>query len=283
MDQFLIHIAGFYKDITGQHGDINYKNTEGSLDYQFRSNNNYEDIQGVELTVTKQTGRWISGWLNYRYMLVKNGFSGRQVITEDAVNNAQEGLYQGQESRPKPIPQFAANIMLHTPDELGPQVLGDYLLSNWIMSVLPVWRKGDYFTWNPLSSKYPYIENNLNYPDYWMVDLRLSKMFKTKFARFTFYMDVNNIFDIKVSYMAKGYPFADGADRDKYLRSLHLEMYDSPDYDELRELNPGEYIAGNDKVGDLRSDDKPYINDPNRTFLLYGQPRQIWFGIKMDF
>ena len=281
LDEYLINIAGFYKDITGQHGNIRYTNTAGDLGYYFRANNNYEDIQGVELTITKQVGRWISGWLNYRYMLVKNGHTGRELITEEAVNNAQEGLYQGDEERPKAKPEFAANIRFHTPDQFGPKVLGDHLLSNWIMSILPVWKKGDYFTWNPLDKDY--LENNLNYPDYWMVDFRLSKMLKTRFASFTFYADVDNIFNFKVSNLPYDYPFVDGNDRNKYLRSLRLKMYDSPEFDELREKNPGEYIAGNDEVGDLRSKDKPYINDPNVTFLMYGEKRQIWFGLKMDF
>ena len=281
LDEYLIHIAGFYKDITGQHGDVQYRNTGGILNYDFRHNNNYEDIQGVELTATKQVGAWISGWMNFRYMLVKSGHVGRREITEETVNNAQQGLYQGDESRPKPKPEFAANIMLHTPREWGPRVLGNHLLGDWDMSILPVWRKNGYFTWNPLAKLH--VENNLTYPDYYMVDFRLSKRFDFKGTNFTFYVDVDNIFNIKVSHMAKGYPFYDDADFNAYMRSLHLEMYDSPEFDQLREKNEGLYVAGHDKVGDLRSDDKPYINDPNVTFLLYGEKRQIWFGLKMDF
>jgi len=281
LDQYLIHIAGFYKDITGQHGNVQYLSSSSILHYNFRVNNQYEDIQGVELTVTKQMGRWISGWFNYRYMLVKSGYVGRRQITEEAINNAMEGLYQGDEQRPKPKPEFAANIMLHSPSQWGPKVLGHHLLSDWSMSILPVWRKGDYFTWNPLNKLH--IENNLTYPDYYMVDFRLSKMFKAMGANLTFYIDVKNVFNIKVSYMAKGYPFSSDGDFSRYLTSLHLEMYDSPEFDELRAKKPGEYVAGHDKVGDLRSKDKSYINDPDIKFLMYGEKRQIWSGIKIDF
>ena len=233
------------------------------------------------MTVTKQVGTWFSGWLNFRYMLVKNGLVGREVITEETVNNAQEGLYNGQEERPKPKPELAANILLHTPGKWGPRILGNHILGDWNMSILPVWRKGDFFTWNPLAKLH--VENNLTYPDYIMVDFRLSKRFKVNDTRFTFYVDVDNIFNIKVSYMGKEYPFLDDTDRNTYLRSLHLPMYDSPEFDDLRVKNEGLYVAGDDKVGDLRSDDKPYINDPNIDFLLYGEKRQIWFGLKMDF
>ncbi|MBD3373481.1 TonB-dependent receptor [candidate division KSB1 bacterium] len=281
LDQYLIHIAGFYKDITGQHGNIRYRNTSGILNYRYRANNNYQDIQGLELTVTKQVGTWLSGWMNFRYMLVKSGVTGRSTITEENVDNAMEGLYQGDENRPRPIPEFTANIMLHAPSEWGPEVMGNHVLGDWDLSILPVWRKGDYFTWNPLGKLH--LENNMNWPDYYMVDMRLSKMVRAMGTNLTFYVDVENIFNIKVSHLSDGYPFDGGSDRNAYLRSLHLPMYDSPEFDKLRELNPGLYIGGDDKVGDLRSDDKPYINDPNINFLMFGQKRQVWFGVKMDF
>jgi hypothetical protein len=60
-------------------------------------------------------------------------------------------------------------------------------------------------------------------------------------------------------------------------------MYNSPDFDELRDPEKGYYIGGNDEVGDLKSKDKPYINDPNFPFWLFGQPRDIWFGLRVDF
>ncbi|HOZ22927.1 MAG TPA: hypothetical protein PLO28_14150, partial [bacterium] len=68
-----------------------------------------------------------------------------------------------------------------------------------------------------------------------------------------------------------------------YLASLRLPMYDAPDYDALRTTYPGYFIPGEDKIGDLRSAGKPYINDPNFNFWLYGQPRDIWFGLRFAF
>ncbi|MEJ2615883.1 MAG: hypothetical protein P8Z35_13070, partial [Ignavibacteriaceae bacterium] len=125
------------------------------------------------------------------------------------------------------------------------------------------------------------------WPDYYMVDLKLSKSFNIGSVLTTFYVDCTNIFNIKVNTMSKGYPFenitGNNADLHNYLASLHLPMYNSPAFDQLRQSNPGEYIAGNDKVGDLRSSSKPYINDPNYSFFLYDQPRDIWFGMKVDF
>ncbi len=86
--------------------------------------------------------------------------------------------------------------------------------------------------------------------------------------------------------MSDGYSFAGGIggqDFDNYMASLHLPMYNSPLYDALRTQFPGLYVAGNDKVGDLQSSSKPYINNPDNDFFIFGQPRDIWFGIRVDF
>ena len=60
-------------------------------------------------------------------------------------------------------------------------------------------------------------------------------------------------------------------------------MYTSPEFDQLRLQEPGKYIAGDDKAGDLNSADKPYIDNPDYTYFIFGQPRDIWFGLRIDF
>jgi hypothetical protein len=62
-----------------------------------------------------------------------------------------------------------------------------------------------------------------------------------------------------------------------------LPEYGSSEYDDLRDEENGLFMPGNDKIGDLRSSDKPYINDPDYSYFIFGQPRDIWFGIKVDF
>ena len=37
-------LSGYYKDATGQTGDVNYININGTIDYDRWQNNNYEDI-----------------------------------------------------------------------------------------------------------------------------------------------------------------------------------------------------------------------------------------------
>lgn len=90
------------------------------------------------------------------------------------------------------------------------------------------------------------------------------------------FMEVKNLLDWK--YLDPNGFGGAGDDKESYLNSLKLDIYDDP----LFEDNPT-YEAGNDKVGELNSVDKPYINDPNITFLAFHNPRTFVFGVKLDF
>lgn len=283
-DNYIIRLSGYYKDVTGENGEVTYQHQDanlGSVDYDRWANNQYEDIQGVEVNLTKSDDSWITGWVNFNYMLQKEGLTGRELITKDKVNEDQEGLYQGQESRFLPRPRLNANVTFHSPEDWGPDFLGTHLLGDWNITFFLEWQAGEYFTWNPLNQLH--VNNNLQYPSYFMLDLKVSKTFDIGGFQTTFYLDISNVLNIKNNLLNREYAYQDDKDRTDYLSSLHLPMYESPDYDELRELKPGYYIAGNDEVGDLRSSDKPYINDPNYPFWIYGEPRDIWFGFRVDF
>jgi outer membrane receptor protein involved in Fe transport len=281
---YIARVSGYYKDVTGQYGTVNYQSAQpqhSTLNYKSYLNNEYQDIQGVELNISKTDDSWLTGWVNFNYMLTKKGHTGVETFSDIVINNVQSTLYQGDESRSLPQPSLNLNVTFRSPENWGPQLGGLDIFGNWDLTIFGQWRAGSYFTWNPLND--PYTNNNLRWPDYYMVDLKLSKSINIAGTVATFYVDCTNLLNLKVNMMSKGYPFESDDDQSKYLASLHLPMYDSPKFDQLRENNPGEYIAGNDKVGDLRSSSKSYINDPNYTFFLYDQPRDIWFGIKYDF
>jgi hypothetical protein len=71
--------------------------------------------------------------------------------------------------------------------------------------------------------------------------------------------------------------FDGGDDWRNYLESLHLPMYNDEQY------AAAGYTGGDDKVGDVYSNDKPHINMPNRKFLTYLNPRSISLGIRINF
>lgn len=290
-ENIILTLTGYYKDVTGENGDVNYINSNGTIDYDRWENNNYEDIEGLELNLTKNDNTWITGWINFNYMLRKSGLTGRGTISDVTLNEERAGLYAGNEDRFLPRPIFNANISFRSPNNLLADGWLNDLASNWRATLFFEWKAGNYFTFNPLQKLH--ISNNLQWPDYYMVDLRLSKSLNLFGFTTTFFMDISNLFNFKVNLLNRGYAFRRKAvdsgnfvewdDTQKYLASLHLPMYDSPEFDDLRNQNAGYYLPGNDKVGELRSDEKPYINDPDYSYFIYGQPRDIWFGLRIDF
>jgi len=97
---------------------------------------------------------------------------------------------------------------------------------------------------------------------------------------FELFVDINNLFNKK--YM-NSHGFYDDQGKRDYFKSLHLSMYKDKEFNALIDVENGLYIAGEDKPGDLKSDDKPYINMPNREFLNYRNLRCFQFGVRIDF
>jgi outer membrane receptor protein involved in Fe transport len=276
-DQYLIQISGYYKDITGQQGNVQYNGE--SVGYDSYLNNNYQDIMGVELSINKNFGRWLTGWLNFDYMITKSGLIGTQDFWEDESKASYNDLYRAQESRPVARPRFRANVTFHSPLNWGPVFLGIKPLSDWKLSLLPIWVTGSYFTYNPLDN--PHLENNMQWPDYHVWDMKLSKRFLVAGMGFEAYLNISNLFNNKIANFNRS--FSSSSDEDEYFASLRLPMYESEKFDDLRTAFPGYYQPGDDKPGDLRSADKPYINDPNMKLWLYDEPRDIWFGVVFNF
>jgi hypothetical protein len=291
MDNIILTLSGYYKDVTGETGEVNYVNSTGSIDYDRWDNNNYEDIEGLELNITKNDNSWITGWLNFNYMLKKSGLTGRARISDVTIDEYRAGLYEGDEDRFLPRPIFNANISFRTPSGLFSDHWLDRTVSDWRLTFFFEWKAGNYFTFDPLEKKH--LSNNLQWPGYNMLDLRISKGFRLFGFNTMFFLDISNLLNNKVSLLSSGYAFrrrtvdsgsfTEWQDTKDYLASLHLPLYNSSEFDDLRNSNPGSYIAGEDEIGDLRSEEKPYINDPDYSYFIYGQPRDIWFGLKIDF
>jgi hypothetical protein len=174
-----------------------------------------------------------------------------------------------------------ANITFHTPEKLGPSILGQSLLGGWHISFLPTWRSGSYFTWNPLNK--PHLNNNQQWPAYYVWDARLTKAIKIKNLQVEAYVDVTNLFNNPVNMMYTGRPFRTSDDRRDYMASLRLPMYDSAEFDGLRDKYPGYYIAGDDKPGIVYTEENNYVNEPNVDMALFNETRDIWFGLRIIF
>ena len=68
-----MNISLFYKDITSQPGWVYYQNMNGTVQVNRIENNNYEDIRGLELKLKKNVGQFITGMINYTYLVQSSG------------------------------------------------------------------------------------------------------------------------------------------------------------------------------------------------------------------
>lgn len=268
-EMFRIHLAGYYKDVTRQTDWVRYRSYYGMVDYMTVVNKNYEDIRGFEVRFEKSYGRFIRGWINYDYMVRNSGTVGRQEYYENQTTNQQEGMRDPVQQTPLPQPRMNAFIQLFTPEEWG------LLLGGFGLSFLYEWEAGWYESW-PINIELPRFQNNLQWQPWKALDARLNKRITYAGINMNLFAEVQNLLDWK--YLDPNGFGGTGDDKEEYLNSLKLEIYDDP----LFEDNP-EYEAGNDKVGELQSEDKPYINDPNITFLAFHHPRTFVVGIRLDF
>jgi len=271
-NMYLIHLAGYYKDVSSQTGPVSYENIDGSVSYETIENNNYADIKGFEFKLEKRYGTWFTGWINYNYMVTTNGYTGRRNYFEDPSRQRLEGLQNPYMEVPLAQPYARMNLKFHIPDDFGPALLGYNILKSLQLNTIVSWQSGYYETWDPLKTFR--LKDNIQWKDYWMTDVRLSKNVLIGRYNFLIYMDVHNLFDNR---MIDDIGFSSGADRRRYLQSLHLPMYKGKEY-QLRG-----YTGGNDRPGDVKSADKPYIDMPDRAFLTYTDLRDFVFGIKIIF
>lgn len=242
-DLFLMRLAAYYKDISNERLDVNYISRDASVNYYTSLPNSYRDIRGFEITLTKNRGNWVQGFLNYTYMVSTSGIFGRYVYLENPVEqkrNERENIYQ---SRPLPRPYARANIDLFTPEDFGPSLIeGLYPIGDIRLNLLASWRTGAYETWVGGGSV-PGVSNNLQWKDVYSLDVRASKAFRLFGANIQFFVDIFNVLNLK---QMTTYGFVDATDREDYFKSLHLP---EADFERFGYGN----IPGDDRPGDYRS------------------------------
>ncbi len=316
-NRYIIQLAAFYRDITDQQGSTQYNSIFG-ITYSKTSANNYEDIRGFELTLRKNVGQWITGFVNYTYQVSTRGhFGSAQKYEDPSLQNRYDedtvNLYQ---ERPIPSPYARASINFSVPSDFGPTIFDYKILGGFMANALVNWSDGGYATWNPKND--PRVSYNVQIKDYFGASLRLMKAIDFKKFRVELLMDINNLFNTRRLWNT--------GDQD-YRSSLHLPA--SNDYDN---------IVGDDKIGDYRKpgvefqpmerraeinretdigkdrliyyelatgdylqyqnntwvevdkarmdkilEDKAYIDMPNASTFWFLNPRDIYFGVRLTF
>jgi hypothetical protein len=278
-NQFLARVTGYYKDMDNEFGQVEYALARDEIDVNYTTYENirYSDTRGFELELRKQQGRFFTGWVIYDYRVTSSGYLGKRNHYKVIADELTAGFYDPEQTEPVPQPVWRAQATFKTPLDWG-VFLGGYNLS-----LLYSWRAGQYETWNPFPGASVLVQyqlqNNIQWEAQKNLDLSLSKNISVAGTALTLFMDVHNVLD----WQELSSQAFDG-DRDKYIRSLHLEMFEDEPYASAGIGTPPAEGEEPDVLGvDFRSSDKPYINDPNRDFMMYLDPRYVQFGVRFSF
>jgi hypothetical protein len=245
-NQFRLHLAAYYRDIKDQSYWVNFISFDGKVNYSRVTNQQYEDIRGFEIDFSRIYGDWIIGNINYEYRVGTSGHFGTSVVYENPAEMREHLRKNPVQSKPRPIPRLKSWIDIYTPANFGPQLGNQFLLGDWHFNFITRWTAGSWFTWNPNSI--PGVQYNVQWSDYFNVDLKISKVFPLGDFDIKLYADIFNVFNIKTF---SGVSFEDGFDYDFYMKSLHLPE------DLGNQLGYGN-IPGDDNPGDYRATGAEY-------------------------
>ncbi|MFB0516598.1 MAG: carboxypeptidase regulatory-like domain-containing protein, partial [Candidatus Neomarinimicrobiota bacterium] len=245
----LLHLAGYYKDMSDQRSWTRYESMIGEKSYLQLENNSYEDIRGLEIDLSKIAGRWLTGNVNFEYRVSTSGNFGYAdqwgtVYIYENPASTHKFIQDNppDQSKPLPRPRFKANIAFHTPRDFGPAIARQQPFGGWLFNFLGWWTGGNWFTWNPNNIRG--LEPNVRWKPYANVDLKVSKTFAFQNLSATFFMDISNLFNFKIF---SNEAFYNKYDYDYYMFSLHLPE------EVIEKLGPNYAgIPGDDQPGDVR-------------------------------
>ncbi len=246
-NMLLLRVAAYYKDISDQEFWVRYISFDGKVNYRKITSQSYEDIRGFEIDLTKRTGDWVTGNINFEYRVGTSGYFGTARIYENPAEQRDYERRNPMQSKPRPQPRVKSYIDVHTPFAFGPRLGDQYIFGDWHFNFISRWTAGSWFTWNP--NNVTGIQYNVQWKDYYNIDLRISKVFSFNSFDVKFFAELNNLFNFK---QFSGVSFYDSFDYNYYMKSLHLPE------EVTRDLGYGN-IPGDDQPGDYRESGVEYV------------------------
>lgn len=280
MDEYHIRVAGYYRDISDQTRLVNYINRDNSVNYDIPRPDSYADVRGFEVTFSKLRGNWFQGMVNYNYRVSSSGYFNLSTYYENPSEQRvfERNTRENYQSKPLPRPEAKANLDFFTPtSDFGPEFAGNGLFTDWRLSLIGTWRNGYYLTWYGGSGVAPKgSQNNLQWNDYWNVDLRLSKNFKFGPANLQLFVDVSNVFNYKYMY---DYGFVDNYDYIDYMQSLHLKKdITTTGYTNIPgDDRPGDYSKGGTFTPIRPEQSLANVSNPSNTLIYYEVSSQKYY------
>jgi hypothetical protein len=237
-------------------------------EYRFTavSNDGYRLFRGVEATIEKPIGSFLTGSINVDLREVTVGRTGVTVAYEDP--SRRDVLADPADICTDFHPTAQALLMLSTPTRWGS------ILGGWELSATQIFRRGHTVTYfrpsdaldeNPVGQNPPSIV--FRWIDTWRTNARASKTVRIGDGSITVYGDVRNVFNVKTINLA-------AVDRAVYFEDFLMEGGDVP----LHRIGDMRYTLNGENVEDIIKRRLVREND----WLLFLYPRSFQFGIRVN-
>ena len=250
-DMFLVHLAAYYKDITGESMLRTAYDWDHTVATQFWENKRYRDIRGIELRLSKPWGEYITFWTNYNYMITSSGYADLPNIYENPLEEEAQEENAAQD-KPRVTPKIRAGLTLAYPIPVRP-------FSDISVSFMHRWDAGDEWIFETVGEEHHWIKN----VDVSNTDMRAELSISFGPINGVVFMDVYNLFNQKYLYTG-GMSLEDNL---KYRESLKLPWEEGEE-------------QGNDRWGEWEKD---YIHIGWRDWIQFLNPRDIFFGVRLNF
>jgi hypothetical protein len=259
--QYLVRVAGYYKDVVKEVSDVFYYYTFTDKGAQHR-NNRYAQIRGFELRASKRAGNFFTGWFQGQLSLRDAGAVG---LLDDDPQDNQDLPQQAYQTTSLAEPSWSMFADLHTPRRFSVFGMPPAITELWSISFLMSYQKGAQAVYNPANLA-PAPAPNVRLKDSYGSSMRLAKGVSFGRATGEVYLDVSNVLGYKSLWSGS----MTGVEWGQYLASLHFPIKDAAiesDY-------------GNDRIGDT----PPYaVIADHDSWAHYLNPRTYSIGINLSF
>jgi len=215
------------------------------------ANNQYQSYRGLEFTIEKARGRFITGSFNFDFRVITIGQNGVSVDFEDLRTpdpDATTFLNQ-----PQFQPTSHVNVVLRSPNDWGAAA------GSWSLSVQQTYSRGSKGTYYPEGvTTNPKV---YRWVDTWRTDMRLQKYVNFGGRSVSFYMDVRNLFNQERVNLGA---LADPATYYKQQLMDGTEKF--------------VYKMGDPRFNDILQRRQARDND----WLLFLDPREFQFGVRVN-
>ena len=256
---FLVNITAYYKDVSGEPLSRSYINYyEDNIVSRYYADA-FKDIRGVELRLERPLGRFVTFSAMYDYMVQSTGQTGLARVYENRLQARDNELRSPNVTVTDPRPRANINLNLHTPEEFGPDFLG----VNWFGSIFAnfffEWIAGGRVLLNPEEPDVK-LWNFVEALNYWNIDFRGSKTFKTSIGSVEFVVTIKNLTN------------------NKWLNTDNMLQTQYSDYKQSL-LTPDK--GGTDKWGQYESSDG-HIKTGWWEAPIFLNPRRIILGMRLN-